>query len=182
MKWKLLILALMLSSQSASVGVQLNDSPKVARSMETRRKSNSVIICKITTSDTSWRLKKSSATVSVEIQYMGSSEISVMPSLELFGLPKKEGLGQIEYWAPFALSTGESTKSQQKLAPTPKAGPLSVHLLPRKLFWASSLSSVWPDRNLVKTVPPGNYSVQVQLELSDGTKVVSNEIPISILK
>jgi len=182
MNWQLVILTVMLLSEGANVGVQPSNSSGVARSMETSREPDSMITCRITASDTNWRLKKSSATVSVEIQYLGSSEISVMPSLELFRLPKTEGLGQIEYWAPFALSTGVSTRSQQELVPTSKPGPLSVKLLPAELLWAPSLSSVWPDGNLVKTVPPGNYSLQVQLELSDGTKIASNEIPITILK
>src|ERR1700752_2119474 len=72
--------------------------------------------CIISTNNASWRLGNEGAEISVDVQVQGTAELSVMPSVHLIALPKKRDLEQSEYWAPFAVPTGASTKEKQKLS------------------------------------------------------------------
>jgi hypothetical protein len=136
--------------------------------------------CTISTSDVNWRTGNEQAEVSVDIQFQGTTELSVMPSVHLIALPKKHGLEQSEYWAPFAVPAGASTKVKQKVSAG--TGAHGVRLVPTHLLWAPTKSSVWPSQSFAKAVPTGRYSVQVQLELGDGKTVSSNEIEITVIK
>ena len=125
----------------------------------------------------------------VEFQCQGATDMSAMPSLHLIALPKKQGLDQTEYWAPFAIPDGASTKNNQKLNPAPFVRLIQGRLLwaPTKssvgrLLWAPTKSSVWPSQEFAKTVPPGEYSVQVQLEMNSGETISSNEVTVTVLK
>jgi hypothetical protein len=129
-----------------------------------------------------WRFEKTGAAVALEIQFQGARELSVMPSLRLIALPKKHGLDQTEYWAPFNITNGASAKESQKLTPADGAKPRSIRLVPAQLLWAPTKSSVWPSQDFAKTVPPGRYNLQVQLELSGGKTISSNEVEINIIK
>lgn len=134
------------------------------------------IRCTIRTNDVSWHLKSADAAV-VEFQCQGATDMSAMPSLHMIALPKKQGLDQTEYWAPFAIPGGASTKNNQRINPG-----LSVRLVPGRLLWAPTKSSVWPSQEFTKTVPPGEYSVQVQLEINSGETISSNEVTVAVLK
>lgn len=136
--------------------------------------------CTVSINNSRWRTGNQGAEISVEIQFQGTTELSVMPSVHLAALPKKHDLEQSEYWAPFAIPTGASTKEQQKVSAAGRVH--SVRLAPTQLLWASTKSSVWPSQNFAKAVAPGRYSLQVELELTDGKVVSSNEIEITIAK
>jgi len=134
------------------------------------------IKCTISTNDVIWHLKSADAAV-VEFQFQGATDLSAMPSLHMTALPKKQGLDQNEYWAPFAIPSGASAKETQKLSPA-----RSVRLVPGRLLWAPTKSSVWPSQEFTKTVAPGEYSLQVQLETDGGKTISSNEVTITVLK
>jgi hypothetical protein len=140
------------------------------------------IKCRISTSDANWRSENTGATVAVDIQFQGATELSVMPSLHMIALPKKHGLNQNEYWAPFAIPSGASTKMTQKLSPARETSTRSVRLVPGQLLWAPTMSSVWPAEEFAKTVPQGEYNLQVQLEIKGGKTISSNEVTITVLK
>lgn len=138
----------------------------------------SELTCMIKTDALEWHTSKAAAQVDVDIHLEGTSPASIMPSLRLLSLSKEQGLNQDEYWAPFDVMTGTKTKKRQELA----AGHHTVRVHPNQLLWASTKSSVWPSDKLGKTVKPGRYVVQVQLELSDGRKVSSNGVTVTLLK
>lgn len=140
------------------------------------------IKCTINTNDVAWHSRSADATVAVEFQFQGATDLSVMPSLHMTALPKKQGLDQNEYWAPFAIPSGVSTKETQKLSPVGGPNTRSLRLVPGRLLWAPTKSSVWPSQEFAKTVPPGEYSLQVQLEINGGTTISSNEVTITLLK
>jgi hypothetical protein len=141
---------------------------------------SSKIKCTASTSDATWHSDNASATVLVEIHFQGTVQVKLMPSLHLMALPKKHGLQQEEYWAPFDVTSGASTKENQKLDPAARAR--SVRLIPAELLWAPAKSSIWPSQDFSKTVPPGHYSLQVQLELKNGKTISSNEVSITVVK
>jgi hypothetical protein len=149
---------------------------------EDRDGQSSQIKCTIRTSDLTWRTETVGTTVLVVIQCQGTSGFTVMPSLHLVPLPRQSGPDQGEYWAPFNLTTGASTKKWQVVSPTTETHTRSVRLPPTKLRWASTKSSVWPFQEFTKTVLPGRYSLHVELEVSGGKTVSSNEIKITVLK
>lgn len=136
------------------------------------------ISCLVTANDVNWRQGSATGEVSATIQFEGAAEISVMPSINLVALPKGSDLRRSEYWAPFDLVTGASTRERQNL--TPVSEVLSVRLVPARLLWAPAISSVWPSQTFAKTVPPGRYSLQVQLEFDAGKTILSNEVEIAI--
>ncbi len=138
--------------------------------------------CTISTSDVEWSPSSAKSAVSVRIQFERVTEVSVMPSLHLIALPKRHGLSQVEYWAPFDVNSGATTKESQVLRVENKAITRSVRVIPTQLLWASTKSSVWPFQGFERTVRPGRYSVQVQLELAEGTTVRSNEVAITVVK
>lgn len=153
-----------------TVGIETNQGPE--------NRSGPPII--IRTSHLEWRAEKEEATVSVEIRLQGTVEITAWPSLRLVAVSKTPGPVQQEYWAPFDLTTGLGTKADQRLSPADGTHPLSVRLVPSRLLWAATKSSVWPSQPLAKVVPGGNYVLRVQIEVEDGRTVSSNEVEISI--
>jgi hypothetical protein len=137
--------------------------------------------CTVRTRDVSWRATDVAATVIVEFEAAGASELSVTPSLHLIALPKRTGPSQKEYWAPFALATGASTNVTQKL--TPSSGEkVSVRVIPGRLLWARTVSSVWPSKSFRSAVPPGRYALQAQVEVNSARTVYSNEVAITVVK
>jgi len=143
---------------------------------------NSQIKCTISTSDLTWHNEAAGTSVFVVTQCQGIRGFTVMPSLHLAPLPTPSGPDHGEYWAPFNLTTGASTKESQIVSPSTETQMRSVRLLPTKLLWAPTKSSVWPSQNFAKTVPYGRYSLRLELEVNGGKTVSSNEIKINILK
>ena len=142
----------------------------------------SKIKCTISTSDLTWRNEVAGTSVFVVTQCHGTSGFTVMPSLHLAPLTANSGLDHGEYWAPFNLTTGASTKESQTVSPSTETQIRSVRLLPTKLLWAPTKSSVWPSQNFAKTVPSGRYRLRLEIEVNGGKTVSSNEIKINILK
>ena len=142
--------------------------------------SESDIGCTITTTDANWDAKKATSVVSVEVEHPEFIRASAIPSVRLIALPRKEGIYQDEYWAPFNITTGASTKNWQKIANSIHA--LSIHLNPFQLLWAPTKSSVWPAQAFSKTVPEGQYILQVQIEVNGAKTFLSNEVKITITK
>jgi len=138
------------------------------------------VLCSIAASDTTWRVKKMAGTVTTKIEIQAVKDISVMPALHLIALPKKQGLDATEFWAPFDMSTGASTKEWLRIRASAKNAPIVIQLSVSELKWASAKSSVWPSRPFAKTVPPGQYSLQAQLEFSEGQPISSNEIVVTV--
>ena len=137
------------------------------------------IKCIISTNDMTWHSGSGDAAIAVEFQLQGATELSLMPSLHMTALPKRQGVDENEYWAPFAIPSGASTKETQKLR---AAGVHSLRLVPGQLLWAPTKSSVWPSQQFAKIVPPGEYSLQVQLEIEKGGTITSNEGTVTVLK
>jgi hypothetical protein len=129
-----------------------------------------------------WRVHDRPIVISVEIEVHGTISTSVMPAVHLTALPKKGGIYQDEYWAPFNVATGKSTSDWQKLGYAAERKPLTVRLLPFELLWAPTKSSAWPSGAMTQIVPPGEYSLQLQLEVNNGKTFVANEVQITILK
>lgn len=176
------ILALMLLANRGDLVGQADGFAESASGQENGSNESPEITCIITTNNSKWRSKRAVATVSVGIEFQGMVRVSVMPSVHLTALPKSDGMTQNEYWAPFSVATGASTRNWQKLSiPTGKRR-YSLRLVPSRLRWASTRSSVWPSQAMAKTVPPGDYSLVVHLETSEGKAVVSNELKITVLK
>jgi hypothetical protein len=170
-----ILVLILITSQGASSRAMKDYSDSDLRQAKGQQQSPT-IRCEIRTNDVTWHLKSADAAV-VEFQCQGATNMSAMPSLHMIALPKKQGLDQTEYWAPFAIPGGASTKNSQKLAPAP-----SARLVPGRLLWAPTKSSVWPSQEFAKTVPPGEYTVQVQLEINSGETISSNEVTVTVAK
>src|SRR6266480_1158507 len=175
-------LVLILLANYGPLGVHMRNFSDGVLKQEQGDDQSPKIQCTINTNDVKWETRKAGAEVSVEIQFEGTAELSVLPSVHLIALPKKHNLEQREYWAPFAVTTGASTKEKQRLTPVTAAHSLSVRVVPSQLLWAPTKSSVWPSHSFAKAVPPGQYGLQVQFELSDGKTISSNEVEIAIIK
>lgn len=139
------------------------------------------IKCTITADKVHWHVKDKNVVISMEIEVRGTIRSSVMPAVQLTALPKIGGLEQQEYWAPFSVATGKSTSDWQKLDFAAENAH-SVRLVLSELRWAPTKSSVWPSEAMKEVVPPGEYSLQVCLEVNKGKTFVSNEVQITILK
>lgn len=174
------VLILLTGHSAVNSGVKVSFEGELKR--EKSNDQNPKIKCTISTNNVNWRSENTSAAVSVEIQFQGPTELSVMPSLRMIALPKTHGLDQNEYWAPFTIINGVNTKEAQKLSAVKGASTRSVRLVPVQLLWASTKSSVWPSQGFAKTVHPGDYSVEVQLEINGRKTICSNEITIAVLK
>ena len=138
----------------------------------TNARDTAALVCTIKTVDPRWPVDSAKATLVVDIQSGVMGRVSVMPSLHLLAVPQKGGVERIEYWAPFDISTGASTKEWQHLSNLKKSR--SVQLVPSRLMWASALSSVWPSDTMAKSVPPGLYTLRAEIEMSGRTTVESN--------
>lgn len=175
------LLLLLLNSPGAS-NSSLKNIPGGVLSQEVGGKRSTEIRCTIATKDVRWRVGDKDTAVEVYIQSKGATDLSVLPSLHMILLPKKQGLDPNEYWAPFAIPNGASTKKTQKLSTTGDARTLSVRLVPARLLWASTKTSVWPSQEFAKIILPGKYSLNVQLEIDGGRTISSNGITVSVLK
>jgi hypothetical protein len=143
-------------------------------------KQSSDIKCTITTDNLEWHVKDKPPVITVKFDFHGAINAPVMPSVRLTALPRKEGIHQNAYWAPFTITTGKSMSEWQKLGFAAEKKQLSISLVPSELLWASTKSSVWPSEAMAKTLLPGEYILQVQLEVSGGKTFVSNEIKILV--
>src|SRR5262245_40909858 len=175
------VLILVLLTSSGALDAFVGKPEGVAMHQRAQEQRSSVIDCTIQTSQLNWRHNEE-ATVSVQIRVQGVSEITALPSLLLTTVQKTSEPIQGAYWAPFDITTGSSTKKSQKMQSTGETNPRSLRLVPSRLLWARTISSVWPSQTLTKTVPPGKYRLQVQFELEAGKTVSSNELEISITK
>jgi hypothetical protein len=176
----ILILALLVNC--SALGGHLMGFAKGEPQQETREGQTPKVKCTISTTDVKWRLGGEHPAVSIHIQFQGAAEVSVMPSIHLSALPKRHGLDQVEYWAPFNVNTGVTSRESQKVRAGSKSNARSVRVIPTQLLWAPTKSSVWPCQGFAKTVPPGRYSLRVELELVTGSTVRSNEIAITVVK
>jgi hypothetical protein len=149
---------------------------------ENRDGQSSQIKCTISPSDLTWRNEAAGTSVFVAAQCQGIGGFTVLSSLHLTPLPTQSGPDHGEYWAPFNLTTGASTKKSQVVSPAAGTQTRSVRLLPTTLLWASTKSSDWPAQDFAKTVPAGRYILRLELEVNGGKTVASNEIQINILK
>ena len=176
------ILVLILITNHVALNGDMKNFPEGELRQEKGDNQSPKISCTISTNGVNWRSQKTGTAVTVHIQFQEAMELSVMTSLHLIALPKKHGLDQNEYWAPFAIANGASTKETQKLSSAGASSPLSDRLVPAQLLWAPTKSSVWPSQDFAKTVPPGEYGLQVQLEINGGKTISSNEVMVTVLK
>ena len=161
-----------------TMGVQMAASPNRANQVSTDS-GGPRVTCEITTNTTNWRPDDAKVEVSVSIQLQGTEAVSGVPSLNLYALPEK-ALGSSNYWAPFNVETGSSARGKQTI--TGREGPRALRLGPTRLFWAPSISSVWPHQSFAAIAVPGRYRLEAQIELSKGIIAKSNGIEITILK
>jgi hypothetical protein len=175
----IILVLLLLASCKAGQDV-LEKSDSVDSSQGTQQSGDPAIDCTIRTSHPIWRRDTDEATVSVEARVHGTNEVTLSSFLLLVAVSKSPGPLQEEYWAPFDIKTGSSTKARQRVLQTDKTHPLSVRLAPSQLLWAATKSSVWPSNTLAETVPRGRYILRVEIELEGGKTVSSNEVEISI--
>ena len=142
---------------------------------------NSELRCTIAASDTRWRVRGSTKQVSIEVDIHGSAESPVMPSLGLVAAPKG-GSHQNEYWAPFSLANGTTSKEWQNLGPTTRSDHRSVRLFPLRLLWAPTKSSAWPSEAIAGVVPLGTYDVLARIETKDHAASLSNRVRITVVR
>jgi hypothetical protein len=139
--------------------------------------------CNISAPNLQWRLKDTTATVSLEVEFHGKVDVVVMPSVQLTALPKRANeLEQDQYWAPFDLASGASTNHWKRLTNGDETQRHTLQLVPSKLSWARTKSSVWPSRTFAGAIPPGQYSLQVKLDTRDYKTILSNEVTVTIVK
>lgn len=138
--------------------------------------------CSVSTTEVVWRSDGGNATISVELYFDAATQLRALPSIRLVTLPKREGLERAEYWAPFDIADSRSTTKTQTFEPSSETIRKPIRLVPSKLLWASTKSSVWPSREFAKTVPSGRYGLRIQLELDGGATLSSNEIEITVKK
>lgn len=136
------------------------------------------ILCSISTLDGNWRMEGDTSSVIVEIRSEAPTTVTGLLSLHLSPLPKQDDLGG-GYWAPFDVN-GRSTSSRQAIQPS-GGRSTSIRLLPARLHWAPTKSSVWPAREFVRVVPPGRYTARVRIEVEKGTDISSNEVPVTVV-
>ncbi|SRR6266702_4072307 len=182
MSFRSAILMLAVLANFSAIDGHIMSFPEDELTHENRGDKAPKVKCAISANNVEWSSRSAESSVSVHIQFEGAKEISVTASLQLTALPKGHGLGKDEYWAPFDAASGRTTKGSQTLRAPDERYNRSVQLVPTQLFWASTKSSVWPSDDFAKTVPPGPYSLQVQLELTGGATIKSNEITINVVK
>ena len=133
--------------------------------------------CALKAPEVVWKLGKANPKISAEIRPIGTS--LVMPAVYLTPLSKNRPSARQEYWAPFDLANGTSTASWQKLGAVPR---ISTDLKPLELLWAPTKSSVWPDQSPTELLPPGQYTLRIQIEIKDGKIFWSNPVKITVVK
>jgi hypothetical protein len=180
MTWRRIFLALILIVSQNSL-VYMNITPEKPPGQDKSPGDGPNIRCTLAADQTRWQADHTPA-VSVEIDIRRSPKTSVMPALHLTALPKKGGIYQDEYWAPFSVANGTATTEWQKLAVGADKKPFSVRLVPSELQWAATKSSVWPSDPMAKVVPPGEYSLQVKIEVNKDATFTSNEVRVIIIK
>ena len=128
-----------------------------------------------------WRAGEQ-ATVFVEIRFRGAKQATVRPSLTLTSVQQTAApvFLQDQYWAPFDITTGSTGRERELLQSTDETQPLSIRLVPSRLLWAASKSSVWPSQPLEKAVPRGKYLLRVEVEIEPGKTESSNEVAVTI--
>jgi hypothetical protein len=173
----IILILLLLTSCGAGPGVEKAGGGEMAQGAE--KGGRSMIDCTMRTSNPIWRPGEE-ATISVEIRFPGGGEFTVLSSVNLVAVPKTAGLLQEEYWAPFDIATGSSTKEWQKLQPTDETHARSVRMVPSRLLWAATKSSVWPSQPLERAVPRGKYLLRVEFALEPGKTASSNEVEVTI--
>src|SRR6266404_4706453 len=136
------------------------------------------LISNVSVSQTEWHTDDPQPTVTLELAVAEDRELDILPSLHLQSEAQQKGQRR-EYWAPFDLTSGRTTKESQ---PTKiqHGSPRSFQAFPMKLKWAKVSSSVWPDASLPETVPPGKYRLRVDLTFKDGRTVSSKEVTVTI--
>jgi hypothetical protein len=176
------ILALTLLMNLNSAGSNVKSFFENTSGQEKSVDQSSNIKCTIAADSVRWRAEDKTPAISIEIEVHGTINTSVMLAVQLTALPRKEGIYEEAYWAPFSIATGRSTSDWQKLGLSAEKRTVSIRLVPAELLWAPTKSSVWPSDTMAKTVPPGEYSLQVQIEVNRGKTFLSNEVNITILR
>lgn len=159
----------------------MNITPEKPSGQDKSPGDGSYIKCTIAADQVRWQVDHTPA-VSVEIDIRRSVKTSVMPALHLSALPKKAGIYQEEYWAPFSIAKGTATSEWQRLSIGADKKPFSVRLVPSELQWAATKSSAWPSDPMAKVVPPGEYSLQVEIEVNKDNTFTSNEVRVIVIK
>jgi hypothetical protein len=176
LKWVIVPLLLVVGC-AATIG---QASSVADRSMGEHNGREAQVRCSVSTTDVVWPSDAGSVTVAPELYFEGPTQIRALPSIRLVALPKRPGLEQAEYWAPFDLANGGTTTRAQTIKSSSESVRRPIRVVPGKLLWAPTKSSVWPSREFAKAVPRGHYGLRIQLELDGGETLSSNEIEITV--
>jgi hypothetical protein len=183
MKWHFVALTLTFLVQGQKIVPGLSSTALSSSSQEQLTSGGPNIKCTVDISSASWRYKDHSPVISIKIESTEEHDLSVIPSVRLMALPKKQGVKEDEYWALFGITAEANTHEWQRLKLSAKK-PTMVHVSPKNLLWGltKSSASMWPVQKFTEAVPPGKYSLQVQLKINSDKTISSNEIEVSVDK
>ena len=96
--------------------------------------------------------------------------------------PQPSAPSAADYWAPVDLTTGRPYGANQPRHLILKSGQrLVAALSPTNLGWDRQISSAWPQRTLQEAVPPGRYSLHLEIEDTLSThRARSNELAVVV--
>jgi hypothetical protein len=182
-RWQAVVLALAFLASAQGVTFSMGKYAEGSSKPESTTAADPVVICTVEAPSVRWHQKGKDSAVRVKIEAKEPASLSVVPSMHLMALPKKEEVEEDEYWSLFNIEAGASTHDWQRLALLADK-PLSLQLAPTQMLWGltKSSASIWPIQKFGKAVPPGRYSLQVQLKTSSGKVISSNEIEINVVK
>lgn len=132
-----------------------------------------------TSDNTTNRASCSVSSQSEEWSRTGSIKVSVKcdtdtPIVAAMSARLQSRTSEDAFWAPFDQNGKPTRERQKRLSSKP------IQLIPARLKWDSTKSSIWPSRSFSDAILPGKYDFFVQYELSDGQIVKSNQIQVVI--
>jgi hypothetical protein len=122
-------------------------------------------------------------------------DLRIIPTLYLTPV-SQSGNEDAAYWAPTDIMQNKALDTQKKpsadgVGTSVTQIPLNVHLDKHGLSvfqidasksrWAKAISSIWPSSPM-SIIPPGPYSLHLELDDNAGSLLRSNEVTVSLKK
>jgi len=135
--------------------------------------------CSIDTTETRWS-KGNPVLVSVTVENASGSKVDLR-TIPAFTL------NESQYWCPVDIRGEEHTlpANARSIISLEKGASMNTRIDISKLGWDRGISSIWPAQNLFSLVPPGRYSLRLDIEVVNGGGskwIHSNQVELTISK
>ncbi len=177
MRYKLVFLLLLLSC--FILGCQTERESITQDSRRSWGEPSNGLRCSIDIAETRWS-KGKPVLVSVMVENVSGSKV------ELRTIPAFT-LNESQYWCPVDIGGEEHTlpANARSTISLEKGASTNTRIDISKLGWDRGVSSIWPAQNLYSLVPPGQYSLRLDIEVVNGGEpkwIHSNEVEVAISK